>query len=180
MPFDDNGFRKPTRLPVLESGLLLKDKFFVMCPEVDPFDVAIKVDCGYTCSEELNMMLVITVLVPPISLWSFLSFVLTITGVLVWIGERYTGTFLPMVDTWRLLPDFPDMTSKPCRLGPDETSGMQKDWCWEYLISDKILQILLGKVSNRSSWKCRDSQSAVTFRWPGRYSAVTAIFFNCR
>ena len=68
MPFDANDFRKPTRLPVLEFGLLLKDEFLLMGPEVGLYDVVIKMDCGYTCSEELNTMLVIAMLVPPISL----------------------------------------------------------------------------------------------------------------
>ena len=66
MPFDANDFRKPTRPPVLEFGLLLKDEFFLMCPGLGFSDVAIKVDCGYTCSEELNTKLVIAILVPPI------------------------------------------------------------------------------------------------------------------
>ena len=35
MPFDANGFRKPTRPPVLEFGLLLKDNFFLMCRECE-------------------------------------------------------------------------------------------------------------------------------------------------
>ena len=60
------------------------------------------------------------------------------------------GTFLSMVDTWHCLPDFPDLASRPCRLGVDETSGMQKGLCWEYLISDKFLLTLLAKVSNHS------------------------------
>ena len=59
-------------------------------------------------------------------------------------------TFLPLVDTWHWLPDFPDLASRPCRLGVDETSGMQKGRCWEYLFSDKFLQTLLGKVSDSS------------------------------
>ena len=59
-------------------------------------------------------------------------------------------TFLSMVDTWHWLLDFPDLASRPCRLGADDTSGMQKGRYWEYLISDKFLQILLGRVSNHS------------------------------
>ena len=82
MPFDANDFRKSTRLPVLEFGLLLKDEVFLMGPEVGLSDVVIKMDCGYTCSEELNTMLVIAMLVPPISQWSLLSLPLIIPGVL--------------------------------------------------------------------------------------------------
>ena len=82
MPFDANNFRKPTRPPVLEFGLLLKDEVFLMDPEVGLSDVVIKMDCGYTCSEELNTMLVTVMLVPPISLWSLLSLPLIIPGVL--------------------------------------------------------------------------------------------------
>ena len=82
MPFDANDFRKPTRPPVLEFGLLLKDEFFLVGPEVGLSDVVIKRDYGYTCSEELNTMLVIAMSVPPISLWSLLSLPLIIPGIL--------------------------------------------------------------------------------------------------
>ena len=68
MPFDANDFKKPIRPPVLEFGLMLKDEFFLMCPEVGLSDVEIKVNCGYTYSEVLNTMLVIAMLVAPISL----------------------------------------------------------------------------------------------------------------
>ena len=68
MPFDANDFQKPIRPPVLEFGLMLKDEFFLMCPEVGLSDVEIKVNCGYTYSEVLNTMLVIAMLVAPISL----------------------------------------------------------------------------------------------------------------
>ena len=68
MPFDANDFQKPIRPPVLEFGLMLKDEFFLMCPEVGLSDVEIKVNCGYTYSEGLNTMLVIAMLVPPILL----------------------------------------------------------------------------------------------------------------
>ena len=40
-----------------EFGLLLKNKFFLMFPEVGLSDVAIKVNCGYKCSDELNTSL---------------------------------------------------------------------------------------------------------------------------
>ena len=60
------------------------------------------------------------------------------------------GTFLSMDDTWHWLPDFPDLASRPCRLGVDETSGMQKGRYREYLISDRFLQIIPGRLSNRS------------------------------
>ena len=53
-----------------------------MRPEVGLSDVVIKMDSGYTCSEELNTMLVIAMLVPLISLWSHLSLPLVIPGVL--------------------------------------------------------------------------------------------------
>ena len=82
MLFDASDFRKPTRRPVLEFGLLLKDEVFLMGPEVGLSDVVIKMDCGYTCSEELNIMLVIAMLVPLISLWSHLSLPLVIPGAL--------------------------------------------------------------------------------------------------
>ena len=82
MPFDANDFRKSTRPPILEFGLLVKDEVFLMRPEVGLSDVVIKMDCGYTCSEELNTMLVTVMLVPPISLWSLLSLPLIIPGVL--------------------------------------------------------------------------------------------------
>ena len=55
-----------------------------------------------------------------------------------------------MVDTWPRLFDFPDLASIPCRLGIDETSGMQKVHYCEFLISGKSFQLLPGKVSNRS------------------------------
>ena len=67
------------------------------------------------------------ILVPPIPL---VCLVLTVPGVLGRIRERHVVTFLPMVDTWLLLPDFPDLASKLCRLGVDETSGMQKGRYW--------------------------------------------------
>lgn len=60
------------------------------------------------------------------------------------------GILLPMVDTWHCLLDFLDLVSMSCRLRVDETSGMQKDRYWEYLISGKFLQMLPGKVSNCS------------------------------
>ena len=60
------------------------------------------------------------------------------------------GIFLPMVDTWHWFHDFPDLSSRSCRLRVDETSGMLKGRHWEYLISDKFLQILSVEVSNRS------------------------------
>ena len=82
MPFDANYFRKPTRPPVLEFALLLKDEVFLMGPEVGLSDVLTKTDCGYTCSEELNIMLAIAMLVSPISLWSLLSLPLIIPRVL--------------------------------------------------------------------------------------------------
>ena len=50
-----------------EFGLLLKNKFFLMFPEVGLSAVAIKVNCGYKCSDELNTMLMIPIFVPPIS-----------------------------------------------------------------------------------------------------------------
>ena len=55
MPFGANDFQKPTKLPVLEFGLLLKDEFFLMCLEVDRFDVPRKANCRYTCAEGLNI-----------------------------------------------------------------------------------------------------------------------------
>ena len=114
-----------------EFGLLLKNKFFLMFPEVGLSDVAIKVNCGYKCSDELNTMLMIPIFVPPISFWSLLYLASTIPGVLEgWMGEWHMGTFLPMVDTWHWLPEFPDLTSMLCRLGVDETSGMQKVRYW--------------------------------------------------
>ena len=143
-------FPETNQAASLKFGLLLKDEFFLVCPEVGLSNVALKVDRGYTCSEELNNMLAIAMLVPPISLWSLLSLASTIPEVLGWMGERHMETFLPLVDTWHWLPDFPDLASRPCRLGVDETSGMQKCRCWEYLFSDEFLQILLGKVSDRS------------------------------
>ena len=69
-----------------------------MCPEVGFSDVIIKMDCGYTCSEELNTMLVIAMLVLLISLWSPLSLA-SIPGVLGRMGEKHMVTFLQMVDT---------------------------------------------------------------------------------
>ena len=49
-----------------------------MGPEVGISNVVIKMDWGYTCSEELNTMLAISMLVPPITLWSLLSLPLII------------------------------------------------------------------------------------------------------
>ena len=66
------------------------------------------------------------------------------------MGQRHMGIFLPMVDTGHCLPDIPDLASMPCKLAVYEISGMKKGQYWEYLISDKFLQILSGKVSNRS------------------------------
>ena len=64
------------------------------------------------------------------------------------MGERYMGTFLPMVDTLHSLSDFPDLAFMPSRLGVEGTAGMRKALYWEYLIVDKFLQILPRKVSN--------------------------------
>ena len=83
------------------------------------------------------------IIVAPLSLAS-------IPGVLGRMGEKHMVTFLHMVDTKHWLLDFPDLASRPCRLGVDETSGMQKGYSWGFLISDKFLQILPEKVSNRS------------------------------
>ena len=49
-----------------------------MGPEVGISSVVIKMDWGCTCSEELNTMLAISMLVPPITLWSLLSLPLII------------------------------------------------------------------------------------------------------
>ena len=82
MPFDADDFQNPTRPPVLEFGLLVKDEFFLMGPEIGLSDVVMKMDCEYKCSEELNTMLMIAMLVPPISFLSLLSLLLIIPGVL--------------------------------------------------------------------------------------------------
>ena len=88
-------------------------------------------------------------------------------------------TFLSMVDTWHWLPDFPDLASWPCKLEVDETSGMQKGLYWEYLISDKFLQTLLGRVSNRS---CLENCGTLNLLSHSNdlVGTLIVIFFDCR
>ena len=62
MSFDANDFRKPTT-PLALGSDLLKDKFFLIFQEVGLSNGTKKACCGYTCSEELNTMLAIAMLV---------------------------------------------------------------------------------------------------------------------
>ena len=89
--------------------------------------MAIKADCGNTCSEELNTMLAIAMLVLLIALKSLFSLVLTMPGVLVCMGKRYIVTF-PLI----VIPGIGCLTSHIWHLchasifRVGETSGIQK------------------------------------------------------
>ena len=76
--------------------------------------MAIKADCGNTCSEELNTMLAIAMLVLLIALKSlfFLSFD-NAWGISLY-GEKIYSNISAHRDTWHWLSDFPHLASLPC------------------------------------------------------------------